>query len=248
MIKSLGFLIVLILVSCASEKPTGKTEAEILYKEAMSLSKDERYLLATEKLNSLKNQYPYSFYATPAELLQAEIYFNQESYIESAEAFLLFKELHPKHEKISYVMYMIAESYFRQIPDTYDRDLEAAIEAKSYYEELTRLFPTSEQSKEAKTKIAKVAKMLRDKEQYVADFYFKTEVYAAAKWRYLDILENFQDIKLRSHSMKRIISSSYFLKEFENCVEYAKKFERVILDSDKNSVLETKEKCKKKVR
>ncbi len=248
MIKSLYCLVVILLVSCASEKPTGKTEAEILYKEAMSLAKDERFLLATEKLNNLKNQYPYSFYATPAELLQAEILFKQESYVESAEAFLLFKELHPKHEKISYVIYMIAESYYRQMPDTFDRDLDAAIEARNYYQQLTKLYPDSEQAKEASSKISNVSRMLRDKEQYVADFYFKTEVYAAAKWRYLDILEHFKDEKLRSHSMQRIIASSLNLKQYKDCIEYAKIFEKKLLDNDREEAVEATKECKEKAR
>ena len=56
--KSLLLLTVLILSSCATEKPTGKTEAEVLYKEAMSLVKDDRYLLATEKTSRYKKSIP----------------------------------------------------------------------------------------------------------------------------------------------------------------------------------------------
>ena len=97
--------IVLIISSCASDKPKGKTEAEVLFKEAKILMEEERYLLATEKLNNLKNQYPYSYYATPAELLQADILFLQESYVEAAASYLLFRDFHPKHEEIPYVVF-----------------------------------------------------------------------------------------------------------------------------------------------
>ena len=71
-------IIALIAISCATEVPDGKTEAEVLYKEAKILMDDERFILATEKLNQLKNRYPYSFFATPAELLMADILFKQK--------------------------------------------------------------------------------------------------------------------------------------------------------------------------
>jgi outer membrane protein assembly factor BamD len=240
-------LFIVFIVSCASEKPKGKTEAEVLFKEAKNLMAEERYLLATEKLNNLKNQYPYSYYATPAELLQADILFLQESYIEAAAAYLLFKDFHPKHEQIAYVTFRIAESYYNQLPDTYDRDLESAIEAIKYYSEILTKFPTSKFVSESKEKIEKANKMLQNKEKYVADFYFKTEVYQAARWRYLDILKNFENKKLRSHAMQRVIISSYYLKEYEKCIDYSENYSQGLLRSDKEVVEEYKNNCKRKL-
>ncbi len=237
----------IVIISCASEKPTGKTEAEILYKEAQILYKEERFLLAIEKLNTLKNQYPYSFYATPAELLHADILFEQENFVESAAAYLLFRDLHPKHEKISYVVYKIAESYYQQIPDTHDRDLGPAVEAIKYYDELIMKYPSSKYLKDGEKKINECKNKLRDKEQYIADFYFKTEVYSAARWRYLDILDNYGYKKLRSHSMQRIVQSTYYLKEYTKCIEYAKSYSQDLLSSDLEIVKEYKTYCKNKL-
>ncbi len=200
--------VLLLVVSCASEKPDGKTEAEVLYKEASALIKDERFLLATEKLNLIRSQYPYSFYATPAELMLAEVLFKQESYVESAAAFILFRDLHPKHKRSDYVVFMIAESFYKQIPDTFDRDLAPAVEAIKYYKEFQSKYPNSKFGKDAKKKIAECNSMIEDKEKYIADFYFKTEVYDAARWRYLDIIKNFTDKKLYSHSASRVIQTS----------------------------------------
>ncbi|MBT4792827.1 MAG: outer membrane protein assembly factor BamD, partial [Halobacteriovoraceae bacterium] len=161
----LSIIFIIVLVSCASEKPTGKTEAEILFKEAKILIKEERYLLATEKLNNLKNQYPYSYYATPAELLQADILFLQESYVESAASYLLFRDFHPKHPQVSYVVFKIAESYYNQLPDTFDRDLESAVEAVKYYQEILEKYPKTEYAKDSLKKIGKSRGMLKNKEK-----------------------------------------------------------------------------------
>lgn len=241
------FLISLVCFSCATEKPKGKTEAEVLYKEAKLLMEDERYLMATEKLNFLKNQYPYSFYATPAELLQADILFLQENFVDSAVAYILFKDFHPKHEKIAYVVFKIAESYYNQLPDTYDRDLESAVEAIKYYKELIQKYPLSKHIADAKIKIGKAEAMLRDKEQYIADFYFKTELYSAARWRYLAILDEFQNKKLRSHSMQRIIRSTYYMNEFKKCLEYLGAYSAYLSKKDLNIVDEYETYCKNKI-
>ena len=244
------FLIVIsfFVLGCASEKPKGKTEAEVLYKEAKNLMKDERYLLATEKLNQLKNQYPYSFYATPAELMQADIFYLQENYVEAAAAYLLFRDFHPKHEKISYVVYRIAESYYKQLPETDDRDLEAAHEAIKYYGELLSKYGDTKHVKDARKKMNECKKRLSNYEQYVADFYYKTEVYSAAKWRYEYILDNFKNNKLRSHSMKRIVLSSYYLKEFDSCIELSSRFANDLNKSDKKEVTEFTRYCKNKIK
>lgn len=246
--KFLCFLLwILLLVGCASDKPTGKTEAEILYKEAKILMKEERYLLATEKLNQIKNQFPYSYYATPSELMQADILFLQENYTDSAAAYLLFKDFHPKHPQSDYVVYKIAESYYKQLPETNDRDLEAASEAIKYYKELLRSYSKSNYTKDSKEKIEDCIGRIRAYEQYVADFYFKTEQYSAARWRYFDILSNFQENKLRSHSMQRIVQSSFYLKEYEKCITYADKYTQELTKSDKDKVSEYTKYCKEKL-
>lgn len=240
--------ILALIISCATEKPKGKTEAEVLYKEAQNLMKEERYLLATEKLNQLKNQYPYSYYATPAELMQADILFLQENFVESAAAYLLFRDFHPKHEKLPYVVYKIAESYYKQLPDTDDRDLEAAHEAIKYYGEITTKFPKSKYVKESHEKVTECKKRIQNYEQYVADFYFKTEQYSAARWRYFDILDNFNKSKLRSHSMQRIVLSTYFLKEYKECLNYADKYTNELAKTDKDLVSEYKAYCQNKLK
>jgi outer membrane protein assembly factor BamD len=243
----LSIIVLFQLISCASEKPTGKTEAEILYKEAKSLVEDERYLLATEKLNQLKNQYPYSYYATPAELMQADIFYLQENFVEAAASYLLFRDFHPKHAKLSYVVYRIAESYYQQLPDTDDRDLEAAHEAIKYYNELVVRFRDSKFTKKAQDKIDKCQGRIRSYEQYVADFYFKTEKYSAAKWRYNNILENFKQKELRSHSMQRMILASFHLKEYRRCVNLSEKYTHDLLNPDKKIVNEYTRYCKKQL-
>jgi outer membrane protein assembly factor BamD len=238
------FLMLMIVTSCSSDKPKGRTEAEILFKEAEEMIKTERYILATEKLNAIKTQHPYSFYATPAELLQADVLYLQESYVEAAAAYLLFRDFHPRHEKIPYVIFRIAESFYKQIPDTIDRDLEPAIEAIKYYDEVVQKYADSSYRKDAEKKIKKAKDMLREKDQYIADFYFKTEKFSPARYWYLDIMENHQDQKIRKHAMFRTIMATYKLKEWQSCLDYIEKFYQLVDKPAQSEIKSIKKTCK----
>lgn len=240
-------VILLLVIACSSDKPKGRTEAEILFKEAEELMQAERYILATEKLNIIKTQHPYSFYATPAELLQADVLYLQESFIEAAAAYLLFRDFHPKHEKISYVVFKIAESYYKQIPDTIDRDLEPAIEALKYYDEVIQKYGESSYRKDSEDRIKSANKMLRQKDEYVADFYFKTEEYAAARYWYLDILDNHKDQKSRNHAMLRTILATQNLKEWQPCLDYVEKFYQLVDKQAQSEINSVKSVCEKKI-
>ncbi len=246
--KFLTILLVFCIVfSCSHEKPTGKTEAEVLYKEAKQLSEDGHYLLATEKLNKIKSEHPYSFYATPAELLQADVYFLQESYVESAAVYLLFRDMHPKHERLDYVIYKIAESYYMQMPETFDRDLAAGHQAIKYFKELQEKYPKSEYIIDAQKKISYCEEMIIKKEKYIADFYYKTKVFDAARFRYLDIIKQFNAPALRNHAMVRAVESSFFMSDFIGCVKFADEFESYLSGKDKDSIVKTRAECKNKL-
>ena len=231
------------LVSCSTQRPEGKTEAEVLMKEATILMGKGSYLLATEKLNKIRSQYPYSYYATHAELLQADILFKQESYVEAASAYVLFRDFHPKHKEMAHVIWMIGESYYKQLPSTFDRDLAPGVEAVQYYRELIALFPNNEKRKEAEDRINFIQKQLKQKEQYIADFYFKTKDYQSARHRYLDILEKFQDKNLKEHSMVRILLSSYHLKQKDDCVKYYDLYKKKISEEINTIFEETYSNC-----
>jgi outer membrane protein assembly factor BamD len=240
-------LFLILYVSCSSDKPKGKSEAEILFKEAEELIKAERFILATEKLNIIKTQHPYSFYATPAELLQADVLYLQENYIEAAAAYLLFRDFHPRHEKISYVVFRIAESYFKQIPDTIDRDLEPAIESLKYFDEVIQKYPETSYRLDAEKRIKKANSMLRAKDLYIADFYFKTKEFSAARYWYLDILENHQDSKTRNHAMVRTVISTSKLKEWGPCLDYVEKFYQLVDKEAQKEIKSVKGICQKKI-
>ena len=226
----LAILLVLcfIHVSCTAPKPTGSTVSEVLYKEAVQLFSEKRYLLATEKLNLIRSKYPYSYYATHAELLNADILYAQKNFEEAAAAYLVFKDFHPKHKRLPYVIYRAADSFYHQLPSTYDRDLTPGFEAIKYYKELMKKYPKSAFIKDVRVKIAECRQMIQNKERYIADFYFKTKSFKAARYRYLSILDNFaQNKEIRDHAIIRIFKSSKALNDKNFCKKYYTKYKRL---------------------
>ena len=241
----LALLVLMALVSaCSSSKPKGKSQAEVLYKEAKELMDADRYILATEKLNLIKTQHPYSFYATPAELMLAEVQFKQENYVESAASFLLFRDFHPKHEQIPHVIFMIGESYYKQLPVTIDRDLDSGSEALKFYEELIARYPDNPEAVKARGRINKITGMLRTKDYYVANFYFKTGVWQASRWWYQDILERYKTGDETPHlAMTRMVITSAKMKKWDECVVLADKFRPLVDKQSKREIRLWKKKC-----
>ncbi len=231
------------LVACATKRPEGKTEAEKLFREAENLVKVGRYILANEKLNRIRSKYPYSYYATFAELLGADVLFKQENYAEAAAAYIVFKDFHPRHKKIDYVTWRIGESFFKQLPDTHDRDLSSAFEAIKHLKEVIRVYPKSEYATKAKARIEDCEKMIRAKERYIADFYFKTDVYDAARFRYDNIIAEFQDPEIRAHSMIRAIESSIELKDKAYCNKNKAIYSDLIAENYKEDLQEVIKDC-----
>jgi len=233
------------VVSCSTPRPKGKTEAEVLYQEAEKLIKAGRYILATEKLNRIRSKYPYSYYATFAELLGADVLFKQENYAEAAAAYIVFKDFHPKHKKSDYVVFRIGESFFKQLPSTFDRDLSPGFEAIKHFRDLMRVHQDSEYVEKAKKRITEIEDMMRSKEKYIADFYFKTEVFDAARFRYGNIISDFKEPELRSHAMIRSMEASTELGDPDYCQKNKDVYMNMVMDKHKEDFKDALSSCLK---
>lgn len=166
---------------------------EDLYKEAEEFEKAERYEEAIKRFTELKNRFPYSNYATKAKLKTADCYFKQESYPEAQVAYQTFRELHPRHPQVAEVIYKIGLSYYKQLPDTIDRDLILAKDAISHFDELLTNFKSSEYTKDARKFRESALVMLAEKEDYVGNFYFIRKNCLSALPRYMNLVDTYQN-------------------------------------------------------
>jgi len=190
------------LSACSTDEKKADT-AEGSYQLAQEYEKDERFEEAIRRYNEVKNKFPYSKYAALAELSIADTYYKQESYPEAQVAYQTFKELHPKHAQIDYVTFRLAMSYFEQLPGTVDRDLTLAKNAIQYFDEVINQYPNSEHLQEAKDKKIDCLKRLAGKEEYIADFYFKKEIYESALNRYENLYRVYPGLGFDAKALSR---------------------------------------------
>jgi outer membrane protein assembly factor BamD len=177
---------------CASQQ-TNDSDPEILFKEAESDISSDRYLGATEKLQLVKNKFPYSRFASLAQLRLADVYFLQESFMEAAASYEVFRELHPKHEKAGYAAYRIGESYLNEAPTTVPRDLSSAARAETAFDFFIRTFPKDPQVQAAIDGRAKARALQAEKELLIAKFYRRQDQFISAEGRLEKLLSKYKE-------------------------------------------------------
>lgn len=165
--------------------------AKMAFEKAEVLFKDEDYEDALEKYKHVKNKFPFSPYATKSELRIAEIHYNEEEYIEAASAFEVFRELHPNHHKLPYVLFQIGDCYVKQAPGQIARDHKATRKAVKYFRECHVRFPRSKYAAKARKAEQDARRTLGKKEEYVADYYYKMDQHLSSAMRYEWIYKRF---------------------------------------------------------
>lgn len=217
------FLLILFFTACASTEDFDVNTPDGAFKSANQLEENERYEEAITAYRELKNKFPYSHFATEADLHIADVYFNKEAYLESQSSYQLFIDLHPKHEKVPYALYKLADSIYNQLPSTVDRDLSLGPKAQNYFKLLIDKFPGSIHASEAKEKINSIEKKLQEKELYIADYYFKTDAYMSAMKRYQDFLDRWPKSDKSPYAALRTILSAKQINEGDTIKSYYRK-------------------------
>ena len=191
------------LWGCASME-VNEDDPKSLYEAAENDIKSDRYLLALEKLRTVKNKFPYSQHSIMAKLRIADVHFMEESYPEAATAYEIFRELHPSHEKAPYAYFRNAESYFLDAPSTIARDLGSVQKALELFQGFANRYPNDPQAPEALKRIGEMKAMLSEKEMYVAQFYQRQEKHRATLARYKKIIELYPDTAAAKQARDRI--------------------------------------------
>jgi outer membrane protein assembly factor BamD len=176
-----------------SSADVDENDPAALMKEAEEDIDSSRYLLAVEKLQKVKNQHPYSKQAVDAQLRIADVYFLQENYAESAATYEAFRDLHPKHPRLPYAAYRVGLAFFSDLPGNHARDLSSGYKAQDAFKDYLAHFPTDENVAAATAKLLETRKILAEKEMYIGNFYYKREMWEAAKGRFTKVLNLYAD-------------------------------------------------------
>lgn len=214
-----------LLTACSSVERNSSTP-EGAFAIAEEFDKGERYEEAIRRYTEVKNKFPYSNFATKAELAVADVYYKQESFAEAQVAYQMFKDLHPTSPQADYVQYKLGMSYFSQLPATIDRDLSLANDTILNLSDLIKKYPNSQYVAEAKEKRTATIKMLAEKEEYIADFYFKRSIYDSALGRYESLYKNYGGLGFAKKALSRIVIAAQKIDDTPKAKKYLKILEQ----------------------
>ena len=208
-----------LFLGCSAETIDNDSPPEKQYSEGERLLKKDRYLEAAERFRILKSRYPYSKYAALATLRIGDVHFQEEAYVEAAAAYKVFRELYPKHETAAYALYRIGEAQYNEVPSSIDRDLDTATSAIEAYSRLLKDYPNYEHAADAEKKIKELKRKLAQKEDYIANFYYKRELYQAAAGRYAVIVDQFSEFGMNRDSLFRLAFSYERMGEYKKALD-----------------------------
>src|SRR5215813_4944720 len=115
--------------------------ADKLYNEGLFLLNEKRdYKSAAKRFEEVDRQHPYSEWARKALLMSAFAHYESRDYEETITSAKRYVTLHPGSADAAYAQYLIASSYYDQIPDV-SRDQGRTEKAMQALEEVIRKYP-----------------------------------------------------------------------------------------------------------
>jgi len=169
---------------------------------------------AVKQFSNLRDRFPFSPYTVQAELLLADAYFSGRSYAEAIVAYKDYESLHPRDERIPYVLYRIGLANYRSMK-AIDKPQSHASEAVEYFQRLLQSFPDSEYVPQAREHLFKARRQLAEHELFVADFYWRANRYGSAWQRYAFVAENFQDVPDAASYAEKRAQESFLERQLE---------------------------------
>ncbi len=196
--------------------PAEDTASEIFdaANEAMRL---KQYVHAEQLYTKLQAEFPFSPYSFEAELNLGDSLFMQEKYLEAAQAYKAFEELHPRNDAIPYVIYQIGMS-LKNSNTSVDRTAVEAQEAILYFERLIATYPSSPYADQAVAEILACKKIIAERELYIAQVFWNMGNSGAAYKRYMHVYTTFPELEeIHAYSEKQ--AKAAFLKYTEDLSE-----------------------------
>lgn len=199
-------LTLLTSAGCHSSAPADP----ILRLSAEESLKSGKELLAHEKYDKARPYFTHAFEVEPnstvgreALLLAADTYYLQggnANYIQAEAKYRDFLNRFPTSEQSAYVQFQIANSLSKRMEKP-DRDQNVTRKAMEAYQDLVRLYPTSEYAPQAQAQMQAVQVNLAEHEFEIGHFYYRFGVPLAAIERFEYMLQTFPQYKERDKVM-----------------------------------------------
>ena len=178
--------------------------ADKLYNEGLFLLNQKRdYKAAAKRFEEVDRQHPYSEWARKALLMSAFAYYENRDYDDTIAAAKRYVTMHPGSPDASYAQYLIASSYYDQIPDV-SRDQGRTERAMQSLEEVMRKFPDTEYATSAKRKLDVARDQLAGKEMEIARYYLNKKDFTGAINRFKVVVTQYQTTRHVEEALTRL--------------------------------------------
>jgi outer membrane protein assembly factor BamD len=158
---------------------------------------------AVKKFEEVDRQHPYSEWARKALIMSAYAYYSTGQYDECVVAAKRYVTLHPGSPDAAYAQYLIAASYFDEIPDV-TRDQARTEKALAALEEVSRKYPTTEYAGSAKEKVTVARDQLAGKEMQIGRYYLDKKDYTGAINRFKVVVTKYQTTRHVEEALMRL--------------------------------------------
>lgn len=199
-LRAASILLLALMLGSGLTACAGKKDAELafkeepvdkLYQEGLDFLDRRRYTEAAEKFEDLERQHPYSIWSRKAIVMAAYAYYQKGAYDDCIEAAERYLALYPGSEDAPYAQFLVAQSYYDQIPDV-TRDQERTQKALEALREVARRYPDTEYARDARLKVQQAYNQIGGKEMEVGRYYLKRKDYVAAINRFKTVVISYQ--------------------------------------------------------
>ena len=177
--------------------------AEEVYNDGLARVQKGDFDGAVKKFSSLDKQYPYTDWARKGLIMEAYANYEGGLYEEAITASRRYLQQYPNTSDAAYAQYLMASSYYDQIPDI-TRDQEKSERAILTLQELVQRYPTSEYTADAKKKIQVASDQLAGKELEVGRFYLQKRNYSGAINRFRTVVSRYQTTRHVEEALERL--------------------------------------------
>jgi outer membrane protein assembly factor BamD len=187
-----AFIALSSLPAC-TEKELDPNDTKASFAHAKEPYDDESFEIAISRLGEFKSRFPYSQYATEAELLIANAQFQLGRYTEAVVSYEQFVKLHPKHPQNDFAMFRVGEAYWKDAPEEVNREQEFTAKAIDEWHKLLAAHPESKSAKDARDLILVGRKRLAEHAVFISNFYCRKKIYHSCAFRFLQVDKDFPE-------------------------------------------------------
>jgi outer membrane protein assembly factor BamD len=177
--------------------------AEVLFNDGLARLNRKSYSAAVKKFAELDKQHPYSQWSKKSLLLTTYANYESGDWADAINSGSRYVQLYSATSDAPYAQYMVAMSYYNQIPDV-QRDQERTEKALNAFEDLLRKWPNSEYSNDARQRVQVTKDQLAGKEMDIGRQYLLKRNFTGGINRFRVVLVKYQTTRHTEEALARL--------------------------------------------